>query len=100
VYFSGEVNREVSVWLPVIDWISGWPHFRQNFAPGRLGSPQAAQAASKRAPHSSQNAASTGFSCWHWGQVMPVFDLGRDQRSDGCGHRSPLGAGGQAAVQG
>jgi len=31
---------------------------------------------------------------------MPVFDLGRDQRSDGCGHRSPLGAGGQAAVQG
>src|SRR5215467_4986763 len=92
VYLSGEVNREALGWLlPLSIWISAWPHFRQNFAPGRFGSPHAAQAPSRRAPHSSQNAAPTGFSCWHLGQVIRVFDLRRDLRSDGCGHRSSLG---------
>ena len=41
---------------------SGWPHFRQNLAPSRFASPQPPHAASSRAPHSSQNAASLGFS--------------------------------------
>ena len=36
-----------------------------NFASSRLGSPHAAQAASRRIPHSSQNTAPTGVSCWH-----------------------------------
>src|SRR5262245_7461723 len=99
VLLSGEVNREaLGRLLPLSIWISAWPHFRQNFAPGRLSSPHAVHAASRRAPHSSQNAAPTGFSRWHLGQVIRVFDLRRDLRSDGCGHRSPLGASGQAAV--
>ena len=33
---------------------SPWPHFRQNLAPGRLGSLQLGQTLSSFAPHSSQ----------------------------------------------
>src|SRR5262245_37366298 len=85
-------------WLTLSIWTSDWPHFRQNFASSRLGSPHAAQAASRRVPHSSQNTAPTGVSCWHWEQVMRVFDLGQNHRTDGCGSPSLLGRVGQATA--
>jgi len=100
VYLSGEVNREALLAAP-ISLIKRLATLPANSPAGRLGSPEAAQAASRRAPHSSQKVASTGFSCWHpGGQVMLVFDLGRDRRSDGCATVALWGAGGQAAVQG
>jgi len=58
---------------------SSCPHFRQNFAPTRFGSPQLGQPASRRVPHSSQKAASVAFWCWHWWQRIIVLtpDVGK-----------------------
>ena len=44
---------------------------RQNFLPGVTGMPQLGQAASRRAPQSSQKRAPASFSAWHRGHVMP-----------------------------
>lgn len=70
VWVSGEVNFDGPAVAGAV-MVTGWPHFLQNFAPARFGSPQFAHAISRRAPHSSQNAASEAFSYWHWGHFMP-----------------------------
>jgi hypothetical protein len=54
------------------------PHFLQNLAPARFCSPQLAQTASSRDPHSSQNAASSWFSYAHRAHLIPSLrQLGR-----------------------
>jgi hypothetical protein len=67
VYACGESDRE-AVLGPAA--ASAWPHFRQNLAPERFDSPHPEQMASRRAPHSSQKAASTAFSYWHRGHCI------------------------------
>src|SRR5262245_21551888 len=64
VYACRESNGEGVLWTAVE---SPWPHFRQNLAPERFDSPHPEQTDSRRAPHSSQKAASPAVSCWHRG---------------------------------
>src|SRR5262249_37326235 len=46
------------------------PQLMQNFAMGPHTAPPDGHRRSRRAPHSSQNAAGAGLSCWHCEQVM------------------------------
>src|SRR5262245_40854698 len=47
-----------------------WPHFLQNVASPRLGSPHLGQAVLRRAPQWSQKIASKEFSDWHSVQII------------------------------
>ena len=62
---------------------SDWPHRRQHFAAGRLRPPHAGHADSSRAPHLSQNAASTVFSYWHCEHFIPTQRRRRFTRGQG-----------------
>ena len=50
--------------------VSAVPQDRQNFLPGVTRVPQLGQAASSRAPQSSQKRAPASFSAWHRGHFM------------------------------
>ena len=65
VYSSGPAKR------PAGSVVSAAPQDRQNFLPGVTGVPQLGQAASSRAPQSSQKRAPASFSAWHRGHFMP-----------------------------
>jgi hypothetical protein len=53
----------------------GRPHFRQNLAPRRLGSPQVEHGASSCSPHWSQKTTSLEFSVLHRGHIMVALDF-------------------------
>src|SRR4029453_18965898 len=65
VYDSGPAKR------PAGSVVSAAPQDRQNFLPGVTGVPHLGQAASSRAPQSSQKRAPESFSAWHRGHFMP-----------------------------
>ncbi len=54
---------------------------RQNLLPGLISAPHCGQASARRAPHSSQNRASSRFCAWHRGHVMAVGARLRPDRS-------------------
>src|SRR2546428_1899680 len=65
VYDSGLAKRAAG------SVVSAAPQDRQNFLPGVTGVPQLGQAASSRAPQSSQKRAPASFSAWHREHFMP-----------------------------
>ena len=83
MYDSGLAKR------PPGSVLSAAPHDRQNFLPGVTGVPQLGQAASSRAPQSSQKRAPASFSTWHRGHLMPESPKrsGRS-RSERCAESS------------